>query len=163
MLQQLDDRRLHDVADERVRIGDDQPVERQHAQQRLVAVDDEQLVGLRRQLVEAAQVAQHDLERHVGPHLHVVEVHQRADHVLLEGHRGAQLLALLDRQALEDVVHHLLRQVGRELGDLVGVERLGGGDELLGVHRGDERLADRVRDLDAGSRRRASAVTRSQM
>ena len=32
----------------------------------LVAVDDEQLVGLRRQLVEAAQVAQHDFERHVG-------------------------------------------------------------------------------------------------
>ena len=68
-----------------------------HAEQLLVAVDDEQLVGLRRQLVEAAQVAQHDLERHVGADLHVLEVHQRADHVVLEGHRRAQLLALLDR------------------------------------------------------------------
>ena len=115
---------------------------------RLVAVDDEQLVGLRRQLVEAAQIAQHDFERDVGPHGDVLEVHQRADHVVLEGHRRAQLLALLDRQALEYVVHHLLRQVGREIGDLVGFERLGRGDELFGVHRRDERLANGVGDLE---------------
>ena len=83
-----------------------------------------------------------------GRTLHVLEVHQRADHVVVERHRGAQLLALLDRQALEDVVHHLLRQVGRELGDLVGVERLGRGDELLGVHRRDQRLADGVGHLE---------------
>ena len=97
--------------DRRVGIGDDQRVDRQHAEQPLLAVDDEQLVGLRRQLVEAAQVAQHDLERDVGPHRDVLEIHQRADHVVVEGHRGAQLLALLDRQALEHIVHHLLREV----------------------------------------------------
>ena len=115
---------------------------------RSVAVDDEHLVRLRRQLVEAPQVTQHDLERHVRPHGDVLEVHQRADHVVLEGHRGAQLLALLDRQALEHIVHHLLRQVGREIGDLVGFERLRRGDELLGIHRRDQRLADRVGDLE---------------
>ena len=123
-------------------------MDRQHAQQLLVAVDDEDLVGLRRQLVEAAQVPQHDLERHVGAHADVLEVHQRADHVVVERHRGAQLLALLDRQAVEDVVHHLLRQVGREIGDLVGLERLRRGDELVGVHRRDQRFADRVGDLE---------------
>ena len=32
--------------------------------------------------------------------------------------------------------------------DLVGLERLGRGDELLGVHRRDQRLADRVGDLE---------------
>ncbi len=155
VLQQLDDRRLHHVGHERVGFADDQPVERQHAEQALVAVDDEELVGLRRQLVEAAQVAQHHFERHVRAHLHVVEVHQRADHVLLERHRRAQLLALLDGKALEHIVHHLLRQVVGDRRDLVGGKRLGRGDELVGVHRRDERLADGVGDLDAGSRRRA--------
>ena len=115
---------------------------------RSLAVDDEHLVGLRGQLVEAAQVTEHDFERDVRPHRDVLEVHQRADHVVVEGHRGAQLLALLDRQALEHIVHHLLRQVGRELGDLVGLQRPGRGDELLGVHRRDQRLADGVGDLE---------------
>ena len=129
-------------------IRDDQRVDGQHAQQALAAVDDEHLVRLRRQFVEAPQVTQHDFERHVRPHGDVLEVHQRADHVVVEGHRGAQLLALLDRQALEHIVHHLLREVGREIGDLVGFERLRRGDELLGIHRRDQRLADRVGDLE---------------
>ena len=144
MLQQLDDRRLHDVGDLGVGLADDQPVERQHAEQDLVAIDDEQLVGLRRQLVESPQVAEHHFERHVRAHLDVVEVHQRADHVLVERHRGAQLLALLDGQAAEHIVHHLLRQVRRERCDLVGRQRLGRRDEFLGVHRRDQRLAHRV-------------------
>jgi hypothetical protein len=111
VLQQLDDRRLHHVGDSLLGIGHDELGQRQDAEQLLLAVDHEHLVGLRRQLVETAQVAQHHLQRDVGPHLHVVEVHQRADHVVVEGHRGAQLLALLDRQALEDVVDDLLREV----------------------------------------------------
>ncbi len=45
-------------------------------------------------------------------------------------------------------MHDLLRQVRRELGDLVGVERLGRGHQLLGVHRRDQRLAYRVGDLE---------------
>ena len=80
--------------------------------------------------------------------LHVLEIHQRADHVLLERHRRAQLLALLDRQPLEDVVDDLLRQVVGDLRELVGLERLGRGDELVGVHRLDQRFADGVGHLD---------------
>ena len=147
-LQQRDRGLLHQVLDEPVGLVDDELVHGQHAQELLVAVHDEDLVRLRRKLVEAAQVSQHDLERHVGTHLHVLKVHERADHVVLEGHGRTQLLALLDGQAREDVVHHLLREVRRELGDLLGVERLGRGDELLGVHRGDERLADGLGDLE---------------
>ena len=120
----------------------------QDAQQLLVAVDDEQLVGLRRQFVEAAQIPQHDFERHVRAHLQVLEVHQRADHVVVEGHRRAQLLAFLQREAGEHVVHHLLREVGRQVRDFLGVERLRRGDQFLGVHRRDQRLADGVGDLE---------------
>ena len=129
-------------------IGDDELVDRKHAEELLVAVDDEELVGLARELVAPTEITQHDLQRDVGAHRDVLEIHQRADHVVVEGHRRPKLLALLDRQAREDVVHHLLREVGRQIGDLLGVERLGRGDELVGVHRRDERLADGVRDLE---------------
>ena len=77
-----------------------------------------------------------------------VEVHQRADRVLRVGHRSAQLLALLGGQRLEDVVYDLPRQVGREVGDLVGVELLGGGDQLALVHVRDQRLAHGIGDLE---------------
>ncbi len=121
---QLDRWRLHHVGDARLGLADDDPVQGQHAEQALVLVDDEQLVRLRRKLLEAAQVAQHDLEGHIGAHLHVVEVHQGADHVLVEGHGSPQLIAIGDREAAEHIVHHLLRQVGGERGDLVGRQRL---------------------------------------
>jgi len=87
VLAQQHGRRLHDRLDHRLRVRDDQLVDRQHAEQSVVAVDDEHLVGLRRQFVEAAQVAQHHFERHVRPDRDVLEVHQRADHVVGEGHR----------------------------------------------------------------------------
>ncbi len=58
------------------------------------------------------------------------------------------MLALLDRQALQDIVHHLLRQVVGNGGDLVRGQRFRCRDELLGVHRRDQRLADGVRHLD---------------
>ena len=100
------------------------------------------------QLLEAAQVPGHDFQRHVVADAHDVEVHQGTDGVLRVGHRGAQLLALLDRQRLEDVLDDLVGEVGRELGDLVGVEVLDRGDELVRVHRPDDRLADRFRQLE---------------
>jgi hypothetical protein len=148
VLLQLDDRGLHDGGDQRLGFGDDELVHRQHTQQFLVAVDDEQLIGLRRQLVEAAQVTQHDFERDIGPHLQILEIHQRADHVVLEGHRRAQVLALLHREAREHVVHDFLREIGRQLGDLFRIERFRRGDQLLGVHRRDERLAHRLGDFE---------------
>jgi hypothetical protein len=148
VLAKLRDRRLHDGRDRRFGLVADQPVDRQHAQQPLVAVDDKHLVGLRRQLVETAEVMEHGLEGHVGPHRDVVEIHQRADHVVVEWHRSAKLFALLDRQLLKHIVHDLLREVAGELRDLVGFERLRRRDELVGIQRRDQRFADRVGHLE---------------
>jgi hypothetical protein len=116
-----------------------------------VAVDHEQLVGLRRQLLEPAQ-AQHRLERHVGADLHNLEIHQRADHVVSKdmAARGCSRSSTGRLEKTSSITS--LRQVGRELGDL-GVERLRRRDQLLGVHRGDERLMNRIGPR-AGSRRR---------
>ena len=105
------------------------------------AVHHEQLVGVVRQLVEAAQVAQHDLEADVLADGHHVEVHQRADRVLRVGHRRPQLFASLAVERLEHVLHDLGRQVGSEVGEFVRIEGFGGGLELLRIHRLDQRLA----------------------
>ena len=40
-----------------------------------------------------------------------------------------------------------MRQVGRDVGDLVGVERFGGGQQFRLVHRLDQRFANRVGHL----------------
>ena len=45
----------------------------------VIAIDDEDLVGLVRQLVEAAQIAQHDFERDVVANRDPLEIHARAD------------------------------------------------------------------------------------
>ena len=100
------------------------------------------------QFVETAQVAQHDFERHVLAHRHHVEVHQRADRILGVGHRGTQLLALLHVERTEHVLQHFARQVGREVGQLVGVELFGRGHQLVRFHRVDQRLAHRVRHFE---------------
>ena len=41
-----------------------------------------------------------------------------------------------------------MRQVRRKIGDLVGIELLRGRAQLLAVHGGDQRLADRIGNLD---------------
>ena len=73
-----------------------------------------------------------------------LEVHQRADRVVRIGHRGAQLRALLDGQALLDLLDDVRGQVVRDVGDLVRLEALDRVDQFLVVHRRDQRLADRV-------------------
>ncbi len=113
-----------------------------------VAIHHEKLIGMVRHIVEPAQISQHDLDRDIRAHLHHVEVHDRADRVFRVGHRRAELLALLHRQRLEDVLDDLPRQVRREIGDLVGVELLGRGDELVFVHARDERLAHGIGDFE---------------
>ena len=59
-------------------------------------------------------------------------------------HRSPKLLALLDREALEYVVDDLLRQIVGDGRDLVGGERFGRRDELLGV-------ADRIYTIFEGA------------
>ena len=114
----------------------------------VVAVDHEEGVRLPRELVEAAQVAQRHLAGHVLADAHHLEIHQGADASLGVGQGGLQLRALVDVLRLDDVLDHLVGQVGREVGDLVGVQVLGGGDDLRGVHVREQRVADGVGDLE---------------
>jgi hypothetical protein len=100
------------------------------------------------QLVEAAQVARCRLERHVLAHGDVLEVHQCADRALGERERGAQLLPLLRGKRAHDFLDDRGRQVARDIGELVGFERLRGGDQLAPVHRRDQRFAHRLGDLE---------------
>ncbi len=100
------------------------------------------------QLVQAAQIPGHHLERHVLAHADHVEGHQCAHRVLRIRHGRAQLLALLRRQRLEHVFEYVFGQVRREIGDLVGVELLGRRDQLLAVHALDQRLAYRIGDFE---------------
>ncbi len=99
------------------------------------------------QIVQAPQVAQHHFQRDIVADGDQVEVHQRTDRILAVGHGGAQLFALLHRQRLEHVVHDVVGQVRRQVGELVGVERLGRGDQLLRLHVRDEGLAHRLGDF----------------
>ena len=94
------------------------------------------------------QVARRRFQRHVLAHGDLLEIHQRADRAFLVGQRRAQLLALFLRQRADHVLHHLLGQVGREVGDLVGFQRAGRGDQFLRIHGRDERLAHRVRHFE---------------
>jgi hypothetical protein len=98
----------HDLRHRVLELRDDQPRERQHAFEALVAVDHEDLVGVVRQGVEAAQVPRHGVDPRILAHALHVEVHERAGRVLRVGHRRAQLLAFLDRQRLEDVPDDLI-------------------------------------------------------
>jgi hypothetical protein len=76
------------------------------------------------------------------------KVHDRADRLLGIGHRRPQLLALFDRQRLEDVGDDALRQVGCQVGQFVGIERLGRRHQLGALHRLDQRLAHGIRDFE---------------
>jgi hypothetical protein len=51
------------------------------------------------------------------------------------------LFALLDGERLENILNDLPREIGREIRDLVGIELLGCGDELVLIHAGDEGLS----------------------
>ncbi len=116
-----DDVTHHDLSDIVLKFGDDQFGKRQHALQAFVPVDDEDLVGMVRQRVEAPQIPRDGLDRGVLAHADHVEIHKGADRVLGVRHRRAQLLAFLDGQGLEDIVKDLFGQVRREVGDLVGL------------------------------------------
>ncbi len=145
---ELDEFRLHHRGDRGPGIRDQQPVDRQQSLEPSGIVNHEQLVGVVRHFIEPAQVAQDDLDGNIVADADHVEIHQRADRVLGVRHRRAQLLAFLGRQRLEDVLHHLAREIGREIGDLVGVELFGRRDQLLLVHVRDQRLAHGVRDFE---------------
>ena len=143
-----DDVTHHDLSDIVLKFGDDQFGKRQHALQTLVPVNDEDLVGMVRQRIEAPQIPRDGLDRGVLAHADHVEIHEGADRILGVRHRRAQLLAFLDGQGLEDIVDNSFGEVRREVGDLVGLQLLGRSDQLLQIHAADESLAHRIGGLE---------------
>jgi hypothetical protein len=63
-------------------------------------------------------------------------------------HRRAQLLALFRGQRAENILHDLTRKIRRKICNLVGIELLGRGDQLFGLHMRDERFAHRVGNFE---------------
>jgi len=138
----------HDFQHLLVRIVDQQALDRQHALEHAVVVDHEQFVGMPGQFLQAAQVAQHHFQADVladGDHL---EVHQRADLVLLVGQRRTHSLALLRVEAFHQFMDHVARQFRCQVGEFVGVQVLGRGDDLVVVHVRDQGFPDRVGDFE---------------
>ncbi len=142
----------HDIAIEErghldLRVAHQQSLEREDSAQVIVAVDHEERIGLPGKLIEASQVAKRDLASDVLADAHHVEVHQGPHAPLRIGKRRLQPGAIVDVLGLEDVLHHVLGQVGREVGDLVGVEVAGGGDDFRRIHVREESVADGIGDL----------------
>ena len=140
--------RIEDVADRLFRVVGQQPRERQRAEESVVAIDDEQPVGLVGQLAAHAQVAQHDFHGDVGAHAHRVGVHEAAGGVVLVGQHGLQALAVLLVHGLHELQRHRLGQVADQVGEVVELHVLGRGQQLVGVHAVDERLAHVLVELD---------------
>ena len=138
----------HHLGDLLLQVRDDDSRKRQRALQALRAIDDEKLIRMAGQLVQAAQVSRRRFHRHVVANGDVLEIHQRADRAFRIGERRAQPRAFFQRQRLHHLLHDAGREVCRDVGELVGFERLGRGDELGRIHRLDERLAYRLGNLD---------------
>ena len=110
----------------------------QQALQHLLAVDHKYLVGVIRQVLESAQIAQHHLQGDIvsdGDHL---KIHAGPNAVLRVGHGRPQLLALLDGQALLNPFHHFSRQLIGQGREVIGVECLGHSNEGLTGHALDD-------------------------
>ena len=135
---------VHDGRHFGVGLVDQHLFDGQAAHQDAVAVHHEHLIGVLRQFVEAAQIAQHHFQRHVLAHTHEFEVHARAHRIVGVRHGGAKLFALFGRQLVLDLFHHGGRQVLSQIGHVVGVEVLDGGHQLGLGHRVDQGLAHRL-------------------
>ncbi len=75
----------HQFINCRLRIGDKQREQRHAAEQSVVARDDIDCVGHRRQRIMAAQIAKHKFERVSGAHSNGVGVHQATGSILIIG------------------------------------------------------------------------------
>ena len=139
---------IDDVADGLFRILGDEARERDGAEIAVVAVDNEQPVGLVRQFRAHAQVTQHDFHGDVGAHAHRVGVHEAAGGIRLEREDGVEALAVLSVHGLDDLLHHGFGQVAHQVREVVDLHALGRGEQVLGIHPLDERLAYLVGEFD---------------
>ena len=111
-------------------------------------IDHEDLVGVVGQRLEAAKIAEYELDRRLLPDRNDLKVHARADALLRIRHGRAKLGAFLVGETFLNLRHHVGRQVVHKVGDLVSVEGLDGIDELVAIHGVDQGFTDAVVDLD---------------
>ena len=108
--------------------------------QLVLAVHHENLVGVVGQFVQAAQIAQHHFQGDIFAHPDHFKVHDGAHAVFRIAHGFQQLRAFFFGQAFLYFGHHVGRQVGRQVGKLIGVHAAGGGNQVLAVHRFNQRF-----------------------
>ena len=139
---------IHHLADGALGVLGEQARERQQPQVAVVAIDDEEGVGLLGDVAPHAQVAQHGLERDVGAHADRVGVHEAAGGVVLEAEHGVQPFAVLRIHRTQHLLVHVLGQVAQEIGEVVDFEAFGGCDEFVRVHLADQARAHFLVELD---------------
>ncbi|CAI8754414.1 AraC family transcriptional regulator [Pseudomonas sp. IT-P258] len=127
-----------------VRIVDQQTLDRQHPLEDAVVIDHEQFVGVTRQLLETAQITQDHFKADILADGHHLEVHQRTDLLLVVGQSRTHTLALLLVEGLHELMDDVSRQLGGQVSEFVGIHVLGGCQELVIVHVGDQRFTDRI-------------------
>ena len=127
---------------------DQQPANRQAALQTILAIHHKHLIRIAGQLIKAPQITQHHLKTHVIANRDHLEIHARANAPLGIRHRGPKLLALFNREALTDFLNHLFRKIGGQCSKIIRLQCFGSSNQLLAVHRRDQGLADRIRNLD---------------
>ena len=67
---------------------------------------------------------------------------------MLEGQHGLQPFAVLLVHGLDQLQRHGLGQIADQVGEVVELHVLGGGQQFVGVHALDERLAHVIAELD---------------
>ena len=125
-----------------------QRLQRDAAEVLVAATDDVEVVGMLGQFAAQAQIAQHHVDRGVGAHRHHVRVHQATGGVLLVGQHLLEALAVLAVHRLEDFVDDRIRQVLDQVGEVVDVEILDRGDDLVRIHVREQAFAHFVADVD---------------
>jgi hypothetical protein len=121
----------HDFFHGHVRIADEQLAQRQHANERIVAFDDEDVVRHLRNFVVPTQVTQHDVERVAATHGNRVGIQQAAGSILGIRQHGLEALAVLLVHRAQYLVDHLLGQVLQDVGEVVRVEAFGDANDFF--------------------------------
>ena len=128
---------VHDAADGRVRVGDDQLAQRQVAEQVLVLVDDVHVIDvvhLGRLLPDQADgLFGGDGRRHGDD----VVGHQAAGRIVVVGQQLANVLGVFGLHAAQEVLRAFGLEVAEDVGGVVGLHLFEDVGRALGLHAAD--------------------------
>src|SRR5690606_12135444 len=138
----------HNLGHLLLRVINQQALDGQNTLEHAVVIHYEQLVGMTRQLLESAQITQDHLQAHILADRDHFEVHQGTDLILLIGQGRTDALTLLRIKGLHQLVDDVAGQLCSQVGQLVGIEILGGSQDFVIIHVGDQRLAYRIGNFE---------------